>query len=228
MRLNHLLTLGFLGLTLAACGGDDGDAESATIASINELRRVGGCTPPDPAEGDSGWSFSDSGFWYGDSGAWWSDSGGGGGADEELTAGDPEGFLRYCSSPALDDDIDGVLNADDPNCICGDPLRDDDQDGIGNAEDPYCVCWLGASPAGDADLDGSANSVDNDCDGDGLLETFNGATRGTTAAAPPGQPCVGRDPLDQAQGGCSGGSAGLLGLAMLIWVRPRRYRGGAR
>jgi hypothetical protein len=32
--LNHLLTLGFLGLTLAACGVDDGDAESATIASL--------------------------------------------------------------------------------------------------------------------------------------------------------------------------------------------------
>ena len=34
MRLNHLLTLGFLGLTLAACGGDEGDAESAMIASL--------------------------------------------------------------------------------------------------------------------------------------------------------------------------------------------------
>ena len=39
MRLNHLLTLGFLGLTLAACGGDDGDAESATMASLE--RRAG-------------------------------------------------------------------------------------------------------------------------------------------------------------------------------------------
>ena len=200
-------------------GADEGDGP-ARIASLQELRRVGGCKPPDPESGDSGWSFDDTGFWYGDTGS----SGGDTGSSAEPPSADPSA-IYWCEGPNGDIDKDGVPNAVDPNCVCGDPNRDDDADGIANIADPTCICRNRLDPTGDADGDGSPNSVDNDCDGDGVLETFD---RGATAADPPGQPCVGRDPLDQAQGGCGAGSTLLAGLIVFGYVRPRRHRRGGR
>jgi hypothetical protein len=206
------------------CGGSGG-GEQVDVASLGELRDIAGCTPPAP--GDTGWGFADSGFGWLDSGFWWGDSGLG-----DTEADDSDTDTDADTDSAGDDtggDSAGDSGASDTGFFfpCIDPLADDDADGVLNQQDVDCVCWELVGDTGDYDGDGSPNWLDDDCDGDGLIDGLDGENRGKPQGVrPPGQPCVGRDLLDEAQGGCNSGLL-LSGALFVLGVAASR-RGAVR